>query len=315
MRVAVLGASGFIGKNLTQSLILDGHEVTSFVREKYSTPGFDLGRQVSFDFSSLSEISETLNSFDSVVHLVSSTNPAKSAHGPRADAQENLLSSLDLMEILKDNASVRLVFVSSGGAVYGIPEVVPISESHSTNPVSFYGVSKLAIEKYLHVYSTSSKLNYVVLRLSNPYGPGQINTKGQGLVPTIIESALLGKELSVWGDGTNVRDYIYVDDAVDALKKAILHEGRGSLFNIGSGQGASIMQIVSQVEEITGKPVALAFQRARAFDSPVNVLDVSLAKDFLSWIPTTGLREGLGKTVVWNQNRLKAGELYGDLYI
>ncbi len=308
MRVAVLGASGFLGKNLAQSLILDGHEVTSFVREKTSTPGVDLGRQVAFDFSSLHEISETLNSFDSVVHLVSSTNPARSSHGPRVDAQENLLSSLDLMEILKDNPSVRLVFVSSGGAVYGVPEVVPISESHSTNPVSFYGVSKLAIEKYLHVYSNSNKLNYVVLRLSNPFGPGQVNTKGQGLVPTIIESALLGRKLSVWGDGTNVRDYIYVDDAVDALKRAILHEGQGALFNIGSGQGASILQIVAQVEEITGKSVTLAFQPARAFDSPVNVLDVSLAKDVLSWTPATGLREGLEKTVVWNQKRLKADD-------
>jgi len=306
LKVAILGASGFIGQNLATKLILDGHDVTSFVREVRPRPLGNLGREIAFDFSDLANISESLNSFDAVFHLVSSTNPSKSASSSRFDAQENLLASLDLMEILKDNPATRLVFVSSGGAVYGVPESVPISEQHSTNPVSFYGVSKLAIEKYLYAYSVSNQLNYVVLRLSNPYGPGQVNSKGQGLVPTIIESALFGKPLRVWGDGGSVRDYLYIDDAVDGLSGAMCHEAKGSLFNLGSGFGTSVLELVAHIEEITGKKIALEFQPKRPFDVPSNVLDVSHAKSELSWSPATELRKGLEETVRWNEIRMRS---------
>ena len=306
MKVAIMGASGFIGQNLAKKLILDGHEVTSFVRGVKPGTRENLGHEVDFDFSKLTRFSELLNSFDTVFHLVSSTNPSKSASSARHDAQENLMASLDLMEILKDNPSTRLVFVSSGGAVYGIPDSVPISERHSTNPVSFYGVSKLALEKYLYAYSVSSKLNYVVMRLSNPFGPGQVNTKGQGLIPTIIESALLNEPLNVWGDGSSIRDYLYIDDAVEALSKAISHEGESSLFNIGSGSGNSVLELVAHIEDITDNQISLEFQPSRAFDAPANVLDVSFAKSELSWTPRTELRQGLEETVRWNRIRLKS---------
>ena len=304
MKVAILGAGGFIGQNLARKLILDGHDVTSFVRKLQTGERTIQGREIIFDFSKLTSMSELLKSFDTIYHLVSATNPSKSAHSSRFDAQENLMASLDLMEILKDNPATRLVFVSSGGAVYGVPETVPIAESHATNPVSFYGVSKLAIEKYLYAYSVSSKLNYVVMRLSNPFGPGQVNTKGQGLIPTIIESALLNKPLIVWGDGSGIRDYLYIDDAVEALSRAISHEGKSSLFNIGSGLGNSILELVAHIEEITGKKISIDFQAKRPFDAPANVLGISLAKSELSWRPRTELRRGLEETVRWNKMRI-----------
>jgi UDP-glucose 4-epimerase len=309
LKVAILGASGFIGQNLAKKLILDGHEVTSFVREPKPGLRTNLGHEIAFDFSKLVNISESLNSFDTVFHLVSSTNPSKSASSSRFDAQENLMASLDLIEILKDNPATRLVFVSSGGAVYGIPESVPISESHSTNPISFYGVSKLAIEKYLYAYSVSNQLNYVVLRLSNPYGPGQVNSKGQGLIPTIIESALLNKPLSVWGDGSSVRDYLYIDDVVEGLSGAMSHDVRGSLFNLGSGFGTSVLELVAHIEDITGKNITLDFQEQRPFDVPANVLDASLAKSKLSWVPVTELRQGLEEAVRWNEMRFGSNGL------
>lgn len=306
MKVAILGAGGFIGQNLARKLSLEGYEVTSFVRELRPGVGTSFGRELVFDFSNLVVFSELLNSFDTIFHLVSSTNPSKSANGSRVDAQENLLASLDLMEILKGNSATRLVFVSSGGAVYGVPETVPISESHATNPVSFYGVSKLAIEKYLHAYSVSSQLNYVVMRLSNPFGPGQVNTKGQGLIPTIIERALLNETLSIWGDGTSIRDYIYIDDAVAGLSSAISYKGKKSVFNIGSGFGTSVLELVAHIEEITGKKISLEFQPKRAFDAPVNLLDISLAKSELSWDPKTKLLKGLEATVLWNEMRIRS---------
>jgi UDP-glucose 4-epimerase len=306
VKVAILGAAGFIGQNLARKLILYGHDVTSFVRKLQTGERTIQGREIIFDFSKLANISELLKSFDTIYHLVSATNPSKSAFSSRFDAEENLMASLDLMEILKDNPATRLVFVSSGGAVYGVPETVPIDENHATNPVSFYGVSKLAIEKYLYAYSVSSKLNYVVMRLSNPFGPGQVNTKGQGLIPTIIESALLKKPLNVWGDGSSIRDYLYIDDAVEALSRAISHEGKSSLFNIGSGLGNSILELVVHIEEITGKKISIDFQSKRPFDAPANVLDISLAKSELSWKPRTELRNGLEETVRWNEMRISS---------
>ena len=306
MKVAILGAGGFIGQNLAQKLNLDGHEVTTFVRESRLAEPDRLGREIIFDFSKLAGMSELLNSFNTIYHLVSATNPYKSSNSSRFDAQENLMASLDLMEILKDNPATRMVFVSSGGAVYGVPETVPIGENHRTNPVSFYGVSKLAIEKYLYAYSVSTNLNYVVMRLSNPFGPGQINTKGQGLVPTIIESALLDKPLPVWGDGSSIRDYLFIDDAIDGLSRAISHECKSSLFNIGSGLGHSVLELVAHIEDITGKKISLEFQPRRAFDAPSNVLDISLARSELSWRPKTSLRQGLEETVRWNKIRIES---------
>jgi UDP-glucose 4-epimerase len=306
LRVAVLGAGGFIGQNLVQTLILDGHEVTSFVREPRLGDRTQIGKEVVFDFLKLNQMGDVLNSFDAIYHLVSSTNPLNSSNSSRVDAQENLMASLDLMEMLKGNSATRLVFVSSGGAVYGAPETVPITEGHATNPVSFYGVSKLAIEKYLHAYSVSTELNYVVMRLSNPFGPGQVNSKGQGLIPTIIESAVLNKPLSVWGDGTSIRDYIYIGDAVAGLSRAMSYNGKKSLFNIGSGFGTSVLELVAHIEEITGKEISLEFQPKRAFDAPVNVLDISLAKSELSWGPKTKLLEGLEATVRWNEMRIRS---------
>jgi UDP-glucose 4-epimerase len=309
LKVAILGAGGFIGRNLAKKLIVDGHDVVSFVREIKPQDRGDLGREIAFDFSDLANISESLNSFDTVFHLVSSTNPSKSASSSKFDAQENLMASLDLMEILKGNPATRLVFVSSGGAVYGVPESVPISEQHSTNPVSFYGVSKLAIEKYLYAYSVSNRLNYVVMRLSNPFGPGQVNTKGQGLIPTIVESALLNKPLTVWGNGSNLRDYLYIDDAVEGLSLAMSHGAKGSLFNLGSGFGTSVLELVAHIEEITGKKIALEFKAQRPFDVPSNVLDVSLAKSELAWVTKTELRHGLEKTVQWNEMRIRSNRI------
>jgi UDP-glucose 4-epimerase len=142
------------------------------------------------------------------------------------------------------------------------------------------------------------------MRLSNPFGPGQVNTKGQGLIPTIIESALLNKPLNVWGDGSSIRDYLYIDDAVEALSRAISHEGKSSLFNIGSGLGNSILELVAHVEEITGKKISIDFQAQRPFDAPANVLDISLAESELSWKPRTELRQGLEETVRWNEMRI-----------
>jgi len=305
MRIAILGASGFIGKNLAHRLILEKHEVVSFVRDGDALEGFGLGELIEFDFLNLAKVADLLQGFDSVVHLVSSTNPATSALRPRADVSENLLGFLDLMEILKRSTKTRLTFVSSGGAVYGVPNTLPIGEGHSTNPVSAYGAVKLAIEKFLHVYNLEFGLDYRILRLSNPYGPHQVNAAGQGLVPTIIERAIRKEPLTVWGDGSNVRDYLFVEDAVSAITKSLVDTSEHKIFNIGSGKGTSILDLVHEVEELLGESIQVNFEAKRFSDAPSNVLDISLAQEVLGWTPQTALKDGLSKTIKWNRDRLK----------
>ena len=305
MKIAILGASGFIGRHLTRKFAKDGHEVFCLVRELASEEVLEGAKQIRFDLAEISSEAKTvLLTCDVVMHLVSTTNPGNSVLSPRKDVSDNILGSLDLFEILRANPKCKLIFASSGGAVYGIPKNLPISEAHETNPVSPYGVSKLAIEKFLFSYSSQHGLDYTIIRLSNPYGPGQLNLRGQGLIPTIIEGGLTGQPVTIWGDGTSERDYLFIDDAVEAFSRAVTYKGSERIFNVGSGAGTSILNLVSEIEGLLHLPIKLSFEQRRPSDPLVNILDVALAKDVLGWTPGTSLGDGLQKTVEWNRKRL-----------
>jgi UDP-glucose 4-epimerase len=282
-----------------------GAQVSSFVREKVVDSVGDLGDQIEFDFHNLSSFSTLIPEFDVVIHLVSSSNPASSGFDPEGDIENNLIGSIRLLRILRANPSVKLIFASSGGAVYGNPVSVPILETHPTDPVSPYGVSKLAIEKHLYISRLEHGLDYRILRLSNPFGPGQVNKKGQGLIPTVIDRAISGESLTVWGNGSNTRDYVYIEDVVDAFMKAIEYSGKVRTFNIGSGIGSSTLDIVSEVSELTNKEIKVDFSPSRATDPPANVLDVGLAKSELNWEAKTSLRDGIQSSISWYLKRLE----------
>jgi UDP-glucose 4-epimerase len=305
MKVAILGASSFIGMHVAKSIRSSGAQVSSFVREKVVDSVGDLGDQIEFDFHNLSSFSTLIPEFDVVIHLVSSSNPASSGFDPEGDIENNLIGSIRLLRILRANPSVKLIFASSGGAVYGNPVSVPILETHPTDPVSPYGVSKLAIEKHLYISRLEHGLDYRILRLSNPFGPGQVNKKGQGLIPTVIDKAISGESLTVWGNGSNTRDYVYIEDVVDAFMKAIEYSGKIRTFNIGSGIGSSTLDIVSEVSELTNKEIKVDFSPSRATDPPSNVLDVGLAKSELNWEAKTSLRDGIQSSISWYLKRLE----------
>jgi UDP-glucose 4-epimerase len=305
MKVAILGASSFIGMHVAKNILSSGAKVSSFVREKVVDSVGDLGDQIEFDFRNLSSFSTLIPEFDVVIHLVSSSNPASSGLDPEGDVENNLIGSIRLLRILRANPSVKLIFASSGGAVYGNPVSVPIRETHPTDPVSPYGVSKLAIEKHLYISRLEHGLDYRILRLSNPFGPGQVNKKGQGLIPTVIDKAISGESLTVWGNGSNTRDYVYIEDVVDAFMKAIEYSGKIRTFNIGSGIGSSTLDIVSEVSELTNKEIKVDFSPSRATDPPSNVLDVGLAKSELNWEAKTSLGDGIQSSISWYLKRLE----------
>ena len=192
---------------------------------------------------------QALEGAELVFHLASGSLPQSSNRDPHADVQVNLLGTLNLLEAARLTGVRRLVMVSSGGTVYGIPQAVPIPESHPTEPICSYGITKLAMEKYVALYRQLHGLQGLVLRVANPFGPRQRLDAAQGVVPVFLGKALRDEPLQIWGDGTTVRDFLDVADVVAALLAAARYNGNETLFNIGSGQGLSLNQLIVLLEQ------------------------------------------------------------------
>lgn len=300
MNTLVLGGGGFIGSYLTAALLDEGHSVRVFERpyrdRSASIPTHPRLEWREGDFSNAQDIGRALKGIDTVFHLISTTQPQSSNDDPAFDVRSNLLPTLGLLEHLRRHEGIRLVFVSSGGTVYGVPRQTPIPETHPTDPTCSYGIVKLTIEKYLALYRTLHGLDYRILRLANPYGPGQEANRVQGVAGTFLYRVTHEQSIEVWGDGSVVRDYLYIGDAVSALRRAADYRGEARVFNIGSGAGHSVNEILAAVEATVGKKAQVRYTPGRKFDVPVSILDISRAQSELGWAPTIDLAEGLRLT-------------------
>lgn len=297
----ILGGAGFIGSHLCDALLLAGHSVRLFDRLGIS-PHRAFGHDEAVehfqgDFSSEADMQRAVQGCQLVFHLVSTTLPKTSNDDPVYDVESNVVGTLKLLEAARRAGVQKIVFVSSGGTVYGVPKSMPIAETHATDPVSSYGIGKLMIEKYLHLYQTLHGLDYCVLRLANPFGERQRANAAQGAVAVFMHRAVNSMPIDIWGDGSVVRDYIYIADVTDALLKAAAYDGQERLFNIGSGQGKSLNEILSTIEVLLSKSVARQYLPGRSFDVPANVLDISHAYEYLKWRPKFSFEEGLTKTI------------------
>jgi UDP-glucose 4-epimerase len=296
----VLGGAGFIGSHLAEALLQAGHRVRIFDRPHLDRlPAFLQRRELEVftgDFLNPRALSPALDGSEIVFHLVSTTLPKTSNDNPVYDVESNVVGTLRLLELCRSQGVRKVVFVSSGGTVYGVPRSVPIDESHPTDPTCSYGIHKLVIEKYLQLSHRIHGLDYSVVRPPNLYGPRQRLDIAQGAVAVFLDRALRGQPIQVWGDGSVVRDYLYVGDAAEALLKAAAFEGEPRLFNIGSGVGTSLRQLITQIEALLGRPLPVEYAPGRTLDVPANVLDASLARRHLGWGPRTSLAEGLRRT-------------------
>lgn len=303
MRYLILGGGGFIGSHLCDSLLLRGHAVRVFERPNLSHyrefNKTELIEWVDGDFTNKIDVADAVQGCDVIYHLVSTTLPKTSNDNPVFDVTSNVVSTLNLLEAAKQAKISKVVFVSSGGTIYGIPKQIPISETHPTEPVVSYGISKLAIEKYLHLYQVLHGMEYCILRIANPYGERQRTNTAQGAIATFLHRAMHGQTIEIWGDGSVTRDYIYIADVTSALLMAGGYEGKQRLFNIGCGVGQNLNQILNAIEQLLGHPVERRYLPGRAFDVPANVLDITRAKEFLGWEPKTTLIEGLQHTLHW----------------
>lgn len=305
MRCVVFGGGGFIGTNLCRALAGRVDTLRAFGRRQSFPEALEAIDWIPGDFKDPSALAAAVAGCDVVFHLITSTTPTSANVDKIADINSNVVSSLHLLEACRVERVRRVVFVSSGGTIYGIPHRIPTTENSPTNPITAYGISKLAIEKYLALYEHLYGLEYRVLRVSNPYGPFQTAMRNQGVIAAFLGRALAGKPIEMWGDGSITRDYIYIDDVVDALQLAALHEGPVRVINIGSGKGYTLRQIIAAIEKVLGLTVDIRQYDGRSVDVPCSILDVSSAAAELGWHPQISLTDGLEKTATWMRETIR----------
>ena len=308
MKLAICGGGGFIGSAVTDRLLADGHAVRVLERprvEPYRTfaPGEDV-EWLAGDLLSVHDAETVVDGVDAVVHLVSTTIPKSSNDDPIYDLSSNLVASVQLLNVMVELGVPRIVFISSAGTVYGDPEYLPIDERHRTEPRVPYGITKLAIEKYVLMYRQLHGLKATILRVANPFGERQRVDTAQGAATVFLSRALQRLPVEIWGDGSVVRDYLYIGDLADAFARALEYDGEEAVFNICSGTGTSLNDLLSVIERVLGHPVAREYKDARPFDVPVSVLDNGLARRELGWRPCVDLEEGIALTARWMRRAL-----------
>jgi UDP-glucose 4-epimerase len=296
--ILLVGGNGFLGLALARALAAAGRE--PHVLSRTTQPGrrdgiaFHCGSQDDPDI-----VSPLLLGCGTLVHLASTTTPGLSAGRSSVDAIENLLPAARLLEIMATCPPERLVFVSSGGAIYGNPRRLPADESEPPNPLSSHAAGKAALEAFFTSFAHCHGIPLTILRPSNLYGPGQEFRSGFGLVRTMLGRALRGEPVEVWGDGQIVRDYLFIDDAVDACLRLLRQPERWGTFNIGSGTGTSILELIGLVQRVTGRNLAVRAYPSRPVDVRAIVLDSARLATATGWEPRTPLEQGLRHTWSW----------------
>lgn len=276
MNILILGAPGFIGTNLAIklaktdcNLFLYGRRIEKEFKDLFLQ--FSNVKFLKGDFGFNEDFEKITKNIDVVYHLISSTIPASS---DKFIFNEDIKSTIKLLHSMVKNKCKRIVFISSGGAIYGNAVKPPFNEDSVTNPISIYGIQKLTIEKYLYLYNYQYGLEYKIIRLSNPYGTYQRANTGQGVMATFINRVLNNEELVVYGDGEKIRDYIYIDDAIDGILNIANANSKYDLYNLGSGFGLSINDIIETIKRNTNYELKIKYVPDRITDVGANFLKI-----------------------------------------
>ncbi len=304
VKVLILGGCGFIGRHVVDALGEDGISLVVFdinADPGLSKPGcvFVQGK-----FSEPTQLETVIGQHDitHVAHLVSTTLPKSSNENKPYDLSSNVIQTLHLLDICVKHQVQKILFMSSGGTIYGAPRCVPVAEDHPNDPICSYGISKLTIEKYLFLYRHLHGLNYIALRAANPYGPGQNPFSGQGVIANFVHKMHSQKPLEVWGDGSTVRDYFHARDLANLTKIALFSQENG-VFNAGSGVGVSINELIKMLETVVEQPAKVIYKEQRGLDVPAIVLDCSAAERKFGWRAETSLNTGINDYVTWYRTK------------
>ena len=305
MRILVTGGAGFIGSTVADRFVALGHEVAVFDNLSSGFREFVPPRAKLYlgDLADAAAVEAAVADFrpDVVDHHAAQIDVRKSVTDPVFDARVNILGTIGLLQACVAHGVKKLVYASTGGALYGEGRQLPAPEDHPVNPEAPYGASKHTVEHYLYIWKLLHGLDYMVLRYPNVYGPRQ-NPHGEAGVNAIFIGLMLaGQSPKIFGDGTAVRDYLYVDDVVEANALA-LERGSGEMVNIGTGVGTSVNDIVRELKAIIGFAGDAIHLPARPGEVQRIYLDATRAKSVLGWTPQVSFRDGLARTVEWSRH-------------
>lgn len=299
--VLIVGGNGFLGSHLVDRLVADGHDVAVFDRYSTPTPRYDATdvRAIVGDVADTAVLHAAMHGVQEVYHFVSPSTPATADADPLVDVRVGLPYSVALLQAAVDAGVGRVVYASSGGAIYGDQPIAAFHETDPPAPISPYAIGKLAVEGYLRYFRRTHGLDTIALRIANPYSYRQEGARGQGLIAIALHAARYGSLLPVFGDGSMVRDYVHADDVVATIAAMVDRPHEHEMYNLGSGHGVSVTELVEQLERVTG--VALRTLRAEVPPSFVqrSVLDITRVVDEYGIRPTIALTDGLSD--IWRR--------------
>lgn len=297
-KIVVIGANGFIGSHLVDALVRDGYDVTAFDRFGSSEPSFTSKnvRIIRGDFLSGADLEAAVCGQDYVFHFLSSTNPATAQSDPTLDIRTNVVQTVDLLEACVQAEVKHFFFASTGGAVYGPQKLALFGEEDPTLPVSPYAIGKLSIENYLRYFEVVHGLASTALRISNPYGPRQKAHRRQGLIPIVLRQVLLDEPVVRFGDGSMVRDYIYVGDLVDMIIRLVGVPHVFGTYNMGSGVGHSVTEVLEAIHDVVNQDFVVREETTPVTFVDRVVLDTSRYEAEFGPVTLTGLDDGIRLT-------------------
>ena len=294
----ILGAGGFIGKAVVEKLS-EQYSIRAFDRKivdefvKYNNVEMVVG-----NFADSKKFDQYLNGIDTVIHLISTTVPSDETANIPDEIEENIISTIKLLESMVRCNVKNIIFASSAGTVYGETGDRVNNVESPLNPKCSYGVQKCVIEKYLEFYARRYGMNVKIMRITNPYGWGQDKNKVQGLIPIFINKFFTGEPITIFGDGSHKRDYLFITDLANAFLKVLEYQGDEHLFNIGYGEYYSINDIVHLIEDrLNEKFRCVSYTKSRFCDVNSSYVDVSSTQQLLDWYPGISVEKGLEMTI------------------
>lgn len=299
-RILVLGAGGFIGRSLVRALARRGELVIAASRSDTGFAQHNVETVIG-EWSTPEDFAPWIARSHAVVHLASTSTPGSSASRPLREVTDNLLPSVALLQALQDYPDVDLLYLSSGGSLYAPGNDMSANEAARVQPRSYHGAGKIAAEYFISAWCSQHSRRATILRPSNVYGPGQSERSGFGIVPTALGKIQRREALRVWGDGSAVRDYLYIDDLVEltiAILAQPMPEG-ARVINACSGVGVSVNQLFTAIEAVTGQSLQRSYEAGRTVDASRVVMDPALASHEYGWSSATALHEGLERTWAW----------------